>query len=470
MRLRKNVWTIENDPADETLLWYGRAIGAMKALPLDDPLGLRFQAAIHGYRRRDDPFAVDGEPAPTAAERDKYWRQCEHNSWFFLPWHRMYLHHYEEIVAAHVEQLGGPGDWGLPYWNYNGDAASRFISPSFRQPTLADGSPNPLFVGDRDPAANAGTQPANNHEVNLDCLRFSTFAGPSAGGLSGFGGSQAGSQHAGGSVGGLEATPHGSMHMYVDGWMSSFDTTGLDPLFYCHHCNIDRLWEVWLERDTNHENPAQQFWERGVSFPFRTAAGGEARMVSADVVDIENQLGYLYEDVSDPLGGAPDVFGLGAVMASFPEMIGASRRSIDVRSDGATHTVITAPKGRPGESFGASTQTQRVYLHLENLTCEGPARAIEVYVGTTPGEEPSPDSGTRVARFPLFGIREATRADGPHSGSGLTFATEITPYVRQLADDPDSDVLEIQIAFRPVGNWGDTPVRVGRVSLYAENE
>ena len=32
------------------------------------------------------------------------------------------------------------------------------------------------------------------------------------------------------------------------GFMGGFSTAPLDPLFWMHHCNIDRLWEVWVQR------------------------------------------------------------------------------------------------------------------------------------------------------------------------------------------------------------------------------
>ena len=44
---------------------------------------------------------------------------CQHQGWFFLPWHRMYLYFFERIVRAAVVEAGGPADFALPYWNYD---------------------------------------------------------------------------------------------------------------------------------------------------------------------------------------------------------------------------------------------------------------------------------------------------------------------------------------------------------------
>jgi hypothetical protein len=33
-----------------------------------------------------------------------------------------------------------------------------------------------------------------------------------------------------------------------DGWMLDPSLAALDPIFWLHHANVDRLWEVWLQR------------------------------------------------------------------------------------------------------------------------------------------------------------------------------------------------------------------------------
>src|ERR1043165_3294564 len=90
-RLRKNVWTL---PAgDQTLDWYGKAVLRMRGRPLMDPLGWRFQAAMHGYPgQARDPLSDPGDPQGAVHD---LWEQCQHATSFFPPWHRMYLLHFE---------------------------------------------------------------------------------------------------------------------------------------------------------------------------------------------------------------------------------------------------------------------------------------------------------------------------------------------------------------------------------------
>jgi tyrosinase len=46
------------------------------------------------------------------------WNQCQHQGWYFVPWHRGYVFAFEAIIAKTIKDLGGPADWTLPYWNY----------------------------------------------------------------------------------------------------------------------------------------------------------------------------------------------------------------------------------------------------------------------------------------------------------------------------------------------------------------
>lgn len=41
---------------------------------------------------------------------------------------------------------------------------------------------------------------------------------------------------------------HGMVHMWVGGDMTT-STSPNDPVFYLHHCNIDRIWEAWKKRN-----------------------------------------------------------------------------------------------------------------------------------------------------------------------------------------------------------------------------
>src|SRR3954454_24325875 len=64
---------------------YIAGIKAMQALPSTDGRNWIYWASIHGN-------ANIPSPAPTA------WATCQHGSYFFLSWHRMYLYWLERIL------------------------------------------------------------------------------------------------------------------------------------------------------------------------------------------------------------------------------------------------------------------------------------------------------------------------------------------------------------------------------------
>jgi tyrosinase len=141
------------------------------------------------------------------------------------------------------------------------------------------------------------------------CLKEPRFA-PDAKNPDNFGGSKSPSLSfhfsPDASGGDLEDTPHGAMHTAVSasgssGFMGNFTRAPLDPVFWLHHCNIDRLWEVWVNRDAKNDDPSDKDW-LGTSFPFHNEKEVEVNMKPSEVVDTTvKALGYEYDDIDDPL-------------------------------------------------------------------------------------------------------------------------------------------------------------------------
>jgi len=470
-RVRKNVWTIESDPNDKTLEWYGKAVAAMQARSITEHRSWRFQAAIHGYEAAEDPFFNPNETILPTSERRRLWNQCQHGSWFFLPWHRMYLHHFEQICRAEIIAAGGPADWALPYWNYSAGDATRLLPPSFRNPTLANNQRNPLFVRDRDPNINGGSLLDPGDVDIARCLASPDFA--SSPFDAGFGGPETGFSHLPSSGSGtLEQTPHGLVHGAVGGftgWMGSFNTAALDPIFWLHHANIDRLWDVWLGRSASHKNPTSPFWTTRVAFPFKTVDGVEMQMTVSSVLDAAAApLDYRYDDVSDPLPGLESVASTNVSTAKrIPEMVRATHAPFELSESVERAEVPTAPLTSPSnlESV-AGEPPKRVYLRIENLTCGQRAPAYDVYLGLPAGADPKKHPENLVGRLPMFGLAEASKLEGPHAGSGLTFALEVTKLVEKLSQEPGWDPVKLPVSFVPVRETNGARVRVGRVSLY----
>ena len=110
-RTRMDVWNRTNAEGDwpAVLLAYEVGVGKMRDLdppsgkPVD-PLGWRFQAAIHGL--------ADSMGDPDTS--NDLWCNCQHGSWFFLPWHRMYLAAFERIVQFPWRTTSGRCRTGTP--------------------------------------------------------------------------------------------------------------------------------------------------------------------------------------------------------------------------------------------------------------------------------------------------------------------------------------------------------------------
>jgi tyrosinase len=71
-----------------------------------------------------------------------------------------------------------------------------------------------------------------------------------------------------GFAGRLEIQPHDNVHDNVGGIMSNVPTAAMDPIFFVHHCQIDRLWAAWQAAsgsvynwDTKSTDPGQAEWE-----------------------------------------------------------------------------------------------------------------------------------------------------------------------------------------------------------------
>src|ERR1700758_3150137 len=97
---RLNAWSTGGTFDNEDLLWYARAVRVMQSRQLSDPASWWFFAAIHNEYVKDKKFpgwgflpappTVSTSPVPPQNIWDSYWNQCQHQSWYFLPWHRGY--------------------------------------------------------------------------------------------------------------------------------------------------------------------------------------------------------------------------------------------------------------------------------------------------------------------------------------------------------------------------------------------
>jgi len=498
---RKNVWELGGDWADP-ILWYARGVAAMKARALAEPTAWGFYGAIHGL----DPqlwhqLGYLSGPVPSSPATERFWLQCQHGSWYFLPWHRGYLLAFEANIRAAVVKLGGPADWALPYWNYFKPNQFK-LPPAFASPNWPDGQgDNPLFVKQRYGPKNNGNVYVPLNQVNLKAMSDPDFTGVASGGSRGFGGIDTGFSHGGLKHGLIEQQPHDAVHGLVGGTdpqnsklpglMSDPDTAGLDPIFYLHHANIDRLWQVWRQNPPTDVDPTDPKWIKGPAsvgqriFSMPMPDGTSWDYIPGDMEDL-GKLGYSYDDLSPATAPTPPgarLLRLGASPAAVSamkgvaavktgknvELVGANQGSLSIQGAEA-HTSVQLNAGvrrKVSASLTAAAETappDRVFLNLENVRGVGDSTVFQVYVGLPAGANPADHPENLAGSIALFGVRKASLADGEHAGQGLTSTLEITNIVDALHLNNALDVRIVPVNPVPA----DAGISIGRVSIFRQ--
>ena len=227
---------------------YATAWAAMKALPTTDVHSWAYQAAIHGTELAGSHVA---------------WKTCEHGTHFFWSWHRMYLYYFERIIRKY----SGNPNWALPYWDYE-QASQRALPVPFR-------TGGPLVVANRGLGWNSGASSLPGWAVDT------------SGGMGESNFFSAQSQ--------LESIPHDQVHILVSGWMGDVPTAAQDPLFFVHHANIDRLWNIWLAHGNPYSNPLSDSTWKTQTFTFFNENKKQVTLNACQILRAADQLGYTYE-------------------------------------------------------------------------------------------------------------------------------------------------------------------------------
>lgn len=214
LRLRRNVERLTPGQLRDLRSTWSRS------LELSDDRGFVYFASLHG--------------APPPIE-------CPHGGPLFLPWHRAYLYFFEmslRDINANVT---------LPYWDWT----SGELPAAFAQP--ADG--NPLRSGPIPPTARIGStadrttrvgpgqlpQPAQVEAAlaRSDFLDFNNAV----------------------------EQLHNQVHGSIGGSMGNINTAAFDPIFWVHHCFVDRMWRLWQLRHSSVQLPASLLDQALAPFP-----------------------------------------------------------------------------------------------------------------------------------------------------------------------------------------------------------
>jgi tyrosinase len=200
-------------------------------------------------------------------------RNAAHRGPIFLPWHRVML----LVFERNLQRVLVDADFGLPYWDWAADgelsAVQQRRSPIWRANCLG-GQGNPVQTGPfafRQTDANSWrVRIASNVQGELVSVNRGLRRSFATSGASTLPKKQNVSNallltpydrpnwdaRSGGFRNRLEGwsseiTPpetglHNRVHVWVGGDMGP-STSPNDPVFYMNHCNVDRLWEAWMQ-------------------------------------------------------------------------------------------------------------------------------------------------------------------------------------------------------------------------------
>ena len=206
--------------------------------------------------------------------------------------------------------------------------------------------------------------------------------------------------------------------------MSDPGTAALDPIFYLHHADIDRVWAVWNSTPSNN-NPIDPNWLSGP-----TAVGDQMVMPMPDgtswayvpqQMNSLSQMDYTYDNLpAAPVEAAPVMAPLAArltrlgasafaskIMEGVPvtigketELVGATQSALSLISTGATASVRLDPSVRRKVSASLALASEavtgseliapdRVYSNLENIRGNIGASVLSVYINLPANAAPS---------------------------------------------------------------------------------
>lgn len=373
---------------------------------------------------------IQNSPVPNDGFTDEVWGTCQHGNLNFLPWHRMMLYFYERTVRKYVGQ-----DYSLPYWDYYEEKAAN--GKGLALPQLVRGKQaGTLYDQFRTPGLNTNISAIDPDNASAaQAFKWDNFQDFS-------------NQ--------LQSQPHGVMHCAVGKNcvlpdMGFVPIAGLDPVFYMHHANIDRLWQCWLNKKANGQPITLEWAKKNLGMPdswydtrytFADENGNKVTMSIADVFT-PGKIPVRYTNENACKVEAPVMSSKGAEKANLFKMNHkpvSSNKSIKLM--GVTQKVALAPQTASFlENSNQLTQTTlssgQTYLILDNVQMIGnPNLTYKIYLSP----KNQPEQKIYVATINYFGVLDHDH--GGHPGHIGQLVYQVSDQVKQLGMPADD--LEVQ--------------------------
>lgn len=431
IRVRRNI----NDPifGADVAVAYRKAVGIMKGKADTDTKSFAAQHSIHT-------------------------NFCPHGNWYFLPWHRAYLVAFEAICADVLEDP----TFALPYWDWTED---RILPPAVGQPTF-EGQPNYLFNGTRF-MKDTTTLWQSLARFNVDAERIFGRANIKtiidSRSFQGFGSLKPTGQddtskkwqRRSGRKSALEREPHDFCHGGVDGDMGDVNTSPRDPVFYLHHCNLDRLWARW--NASGKQNDSDPLWH-GFTFEqnFWDTSGNPIDVKVSSLFDTLS-LGYRYDNVPAPVVAMVEA--ASAAPQDRFKTIASAVANAEAKLNTATALPVSVSSGTPEAAALGVTQTvlpkstrNRVFAFINEVSV--PSRrniGVRVFINHPHVTPDTPSDDPHYAGAFTFFAGDQSGEAGMHGEHAQSFALDITDTLDAIRRAGTKVDNEIVVQLMPIG-------------------
>ncbi len=413
-------------------------IDMMKTLPATDAHSWNYQTSIHG---------ITGN---LNSNMPRLWNSgkdyAHNNTEFFLSWHRMYLYFFERIIC----KLTVNPNFRIPYWD---PSANINLPVPFQSNTSVGGITNHLYIAN--PNRNRFGLTATevtlfNSAVQraMNTTSYCIFL-----------------EH----IETLHSIVHGAIGGFDNssttqlGYMTQYEISPKDPIFFVFHSYIDRLWERWL-RQTGRKNPNGAFLTKWFYFYNVTSSGlpQPIRINGSQILNTSTNLRYNYTGVPGNAPTSRQAACCPPTSKSIPLLQSSSSLTINQNNVSfplaSTKVVMPLNELIKLKNIG---QNQSVYAEVDDIIInEMPKDLIGVYLVK------QAQANTLPPTLSFVGVVDVLNARMKHEGENgkKKFRINLTEIFKGL-NIPISSLRNTSLVFKPINAEPMSPNLTGSISL-----
>jgi len=195
-------------------------------------------------------------------------------------------------------------------------------------------------------------------------------------------------------------------------------TAAQDPIFYLHHSNVDRLWNLWLAQGGGRTDPLLDAAWKIKRYFFCDANGHQVKMNACEILRAALQLHYVYE--CEPAEVNEYCYRRFPIWLYVRELVLQLRiPPVELNSETSSFPVELKEIRERLSSF-AENSKETLFLELDDVEAEKPPGIIwEVYFGLPSGAAPDAKAPFFIGTVSLFG--SGIRSEAHHEFKAAQF-------------------------------------------------